>query len=89
MAQQDLEQKTRFEKQIPFLILAEIAQAVKDRQNDFSIYPESSIDLLSKISEQGKNMEEQAALVPLDALRPQALELIAKLIRFVKINTPE
>lgn len=90
MAQQDLVQKTRFEKQIPFPILDEIAKAVKARQNYESLCTESSSELLAEISDQANELfRDDENGIPVPIIRTDAIELIAKLIHFIKINTPK
>lgn len=84
MAQQDLVQKTRFEKQIPFPILSSIAAEVKRLEVEF---PEQGIDLSIQYEALNKltaDLDEVAAYVVNREDKDKLILLIAEAIRTVK-----
>ena len=94
MSAQDLVLKTRFEKQVPYPLLAEIAGAVKESEAKCPKFPEPSYlqleriwDAFNKLEQAG--MEDSYAQSGRGAnnvdLRPYALAVIAEAIRFIKI----
>lgn len=84
MAQQDLVQKTRFEKQIPFSLLSAIAAEVKRLEIEF---PEEGIDVEIQIDELERITSDFYLTLPhcvTDDDRKNLILLIAEAIRTVK-----
>lgn len=84
MAQQDLVPKTRFEKQIPYPILASIAEELKRLERE---YPEQGIEVESQFDELDRitaelNIEAPYAVTTDD--RTNLILLIAEAIRTIK-----
>lgn len=84
MAQQDLVPKTRFEKQIPFPLLASIAAEVKRLETEF---PDQGIDLsiqYETLNQLTADLDQVAAYVVNREDKDKLILLIAEAIRTFK-----
>lgn len=95
MSAQDLVPKTKFERQAPYSLIAEIAQAVKESEERLPVFPSTGFMQIDRIEEAFSRLGYVTCEEPYDPgvkgpdfdpvqARKYALSLIAETIRFIK-----
>lgn len=93
MSAQDLVLKTKFEKQVPYPLLGEIAEAVKASEARCPVFPEPSYlkieriwDAVDKLESAGNEATYAEAYEGADPVDPRsyALAVIAEAVRYIK-----
>lgn len=93
MSAQDLVLKTKFERQVPYTLLGEIAESVKASESKLPVFPSVTFMQIDRIESAFATLAFTTCTEPYDptdtdfdaaAARKHALALIAETIRFIK-----
>lgn len=89
MSAQDLVPKTKFEKQVPYTLIGEIAEAVKASEVKCPVFPSPTYMKVERIYRavdnlEGAGIEYTSTGEETIDLRPYALAVIAEAVRMIK-----